>query len=92
DLMVIMLVSPGDEQQLLQAVAQQPVAASIAIGREFRAFKGGEIYPGPCGSTVNLAVAIVGYGVSVDGQKYWLIKNSWGETWGDFGYMKLIRG
>ncbi|MCI92152.1 cysteine protease, partial [Trifolium medium] len=34
------LVSPGDEQQLLQAVAQQPVAASIVVGHDFRAFKG----------------------------------------------------
>jgi hypothetical protein len=41
---------------------------------------------------LNHAIAIVGYGVSVDGRKYWIIKNSWGKTWGDLGYMKLIRG
>jgi hypothetical protein len=38
------------------------------------------------------AVAIVGYGVSDDGKKYWIIKGSSGEEWAEAGYMKLIRG
>ncbi|GAU26865.1 hypothetical protein TSUD_02670 [Trifolium subterraneum] len=87
------LVSRGDEQQLLQAVAQQPVAAAIAAGHyDFRRFMGSEIYKGECGPSVNHAITIVGYGVSDDGEKYWIIKNSWGINWGDSGYMKLIRG
>ncbi|XP_045800328.1 ervatamin-C-like [Trifolium pratense] len=85
-------VPRGDEQQLLQVVAQQPVAAQIATCPEFEAYSGDRIYSGPCGPVLNHAVAIVGYGVSADGQKYWIIKNSWGEFWGESGYMKLIRG
>jgi hypothetical protein len=84
-------VPRGDEEQLLQAVAKQPVAAQIASCPEIRRYTGG-IYSGPCGPSLNHAVAIVGYGVSVDGQKYWIIKNSWGEFWGESGFMKLIRG
>ena len=37
------------------------------------------------------AVAVVGYGNGTDGA-YWLIKNSWGKSWGDDGYFKLRRG
>jgi C1A family cysteine protease len=84
-------VYPGDEQQLVQAVAQQPVASSIYIGVDFLQFQGGEIYSGPCGKEPH-AVAIVGYGISHDGVKYWILKNSHGENWGDSGFMKLIRG
>lgn len=40
---------------------------------------------------MNHAVVAVGYGVE-DGVPYWLIKNSWGENWGDHGYFKMEMG
>ena len=40
---------------------------------------------------VNHAVLAVGYGVE-DDVEYWLIKNSWGENWGDDGYFKMELG
>lgn len=40
---------------------------------------------------MNHAVLAVGYGVE-DGVPYWLIKNSWGENWGDNGFFKMELG
>merc|ERR1712241_756791 len=44
------------------------------------------------GEKMNHAVLVVGYGQERNGQKYWLIKNSWGKNWGLNGHIKLGRG
>ena len=41
---------------------------------------------------LNHAILIVGYGVTSTGIKYWVVKNSWGASWGESGYFKIIRG
>lgn len=83
-------VPANDEQQLWKAVSQQPVSVGVAVNDEFKAYKGG-VYTGSCGDRLNHAVTVVGYGSEDDGTKYWSIKNSWGSTWGEGGYMKLLR-
>ena len=40
---------------------------------------------------IDHGVLLVGYGVE-DNKNHWLVKNSWGEKWGDNGYIKIVRG
>lgn len=84
-------VPMNNEEALLKAVSQQPVSVGIeGTGAAFRHYSGG-IFDGECGTDLHHAVTIVGYGTSEEGTKYWVVKNSWGGTWGEDGYMRIKR-
>ncbi|XP_030462140.2 ervatamin-B-like [Syzygium oleosum] len=86
-----MEVPTNNEGELLNAVAMQPVSIALdASGREFQSYSSG-VFNGNCGTAMTHAVVIVGYGTTEDGTKYWKIRNSWGETWGEAGYMMIQR-
>ena len=46
------------------------------------------VYDGHCGSTIDHAVVLVGYGTE-NGKDYYLVRNSWGEGWGEGGYFHM---
>eukprot|EP00911_Craspedida_sp_UC1_P001550 UC1_evm1s1171 len=87
---------PGDEDAIAAYVAQHgPVSISVdAMTQLWWPYSGG-IMKGCCNKDADHAVLIVGYGQEEEekgGEKYWLIKNSWGESWGESGYLRLARG
>nr|AFP73333.1 cysteine protease [Solanum peruvianum] len=83
-------VVPEGETSLLQAVTKQPVSIGIAASQDLQFYAGGT-YDGSCADRINHAVTAIGYGTDEKGQKYWLLKNSWGTSWGENGFMKIIR-
>lgn len=83
-------VPANDEAALLSAVANQPVTVGIDASVAFKSYRSG-VFTGECGTDMNHAVTVVGYGESGDGIKYWLVKNSWGESWGENGYGMIQR-
>ncbi|XP_046875287.1 cathepsin S-like [Hypomesus transpacificus] len=82
----------GDEEALKEGLAViGPISAAIDGSRPKFVFYHQGIYNDrTCKRKVNHAVLVVGYG-SVDGQDYWLVKNSWGVYFGDRGYVKMAR-
>ncbi|OCT69033.1 procathepsin L [Xenopus laevis] len=69
-----------------------PVYVDIDASHQgFRMYKSGIYYDPYCSTkTLNHAVLVVGYSIE-NGQYYWLVKNSWGEDYGDKGYIKMAR-
>jgi cathepsin H len=88
-------ISQGAEDELKHAVGVvKPVSIAFEVVQGFRFYKDGVYTSDTCGSDpldVNHAVLGVGYGVE-NGIPYWLLKNSWGESWGDNGYFKMELG
>lgn len=89
-------IPSGDEDALKHAVANiGPISAAIDAGKKsFQHYKDGIYFEPECGNTLddlNHAILIVGYGVEASGDKYWLVKNSYGPAWGIGGYFKLAR-
>ncbi|RWR83325.1 senescence-specific cysteine protease SAG39-like protein [Cinnamomum micranthum f. kanehirae] len=75
-----------------QDVPPTPISVAVdASGQSFQYYSGG-IFEGDCGTNLDHAVTLVGYGDADDGTKYWLVKNSWGTEWGEEGYIRMKRG
>lgn len=85
-------VKVNDQISLKGAVSMQPVSIAIeADTRYFQSYSSGILTDATkCGTNLDHGVLIVAYGEE-NGIKYWLVKNSWGTTWGDKGYVKIAR-
>jgi KDEL-tailed cysteine endopeptidase len=84
-------VKTTDQVALKEAVSTRPVSIAIeADTKYFQSYSSGVLTSTTCGTNLDHGVLIVGYGEE-NGQKYWLVKNSWGDSWGDSGYVKIAR-
>jgi C1A family cysteine protease len=82
-------VTPKDQVALAAAVSKHPVAIAIeADTRYFQSYSGGILDSTACGTSLDHAVEIIGYG-SQNGVDYWIVRNSWGSSWGEDGYVRI---
>jgi len=83
-------VARNNEAQLRAAVTQQPVSVAIEADQAaFQFYKSG-IFSAPCGTSLDHGVLAVGFGSDQGG--YWIVKNSWGASWGNQGYIQMAFG
>lgn len=83
-------IIPNNVEQLKIAVSQSPVTAAVASSDlSFLFYSGGIIKEHTCSDLLDYAVTIVGYDKNKEGQEYWIVKNSMGTSWGDYGFAKI---
>jgi len=71
------------------ALASQPLSVSIEADKSvFQSYKSGIFNSSSCGTNLDHAVMVVGWGSS-GGVDYWTLRNSWGKSWGESGYMRV---
>jgi len=86
-------IEQNNEKVLKRAVYQQPVSVAIqANKRSFQMYQSGIYSDLDCGFQLDHGVLLVGYGYDLlNDMDYWIIKNSWGPTWGENGYIRIQR-
>jgi len=74
------------EATLAGQLSSLPVSVCVDASGNFQHYSGG-VFSGPCGTQINHAILAVGYTA-----QYWIVKNSWGTSWGSSGYIYMARG
>lgn len=82
-------VSPDNVEALKEALNKGPVSVAVeADKKDFQFYTSGIIEGDGCGASLNHGVLAVGYG-NENGEDYFIVKNSWGATWGEQGYVRI---
>jgi C1A family cysteine protease len=85
-------IAAGDETSIGPAVAQQPVSIAIEADQQGFQFYSTGVFNAACGTQLDHGVLLVGYDTDPSAGQFWWLKNSWGTTWGEQGYMQIARG
>jgi len=83
-------VATLNEADLMKAVNTVPVSIAIEADQMAFQFYSGGVFDAACGTNIDHGVLVVGYGTDT-GKDYWIVKNSWGTSWGEQGYIRMIR-
>jgi cathepsin F len=83
-----------DEEIIKEMLYKKGPLAITVNARTLQYYQGGviDLPYAYCPYAPNHGVNLVGYGVTAGGLKYWIIRNTWGPTWGEGGYYRIARG
>jgi cathepsin X len=80
----------GETAMMQEIYARGPIACGINAAPILDYAGGIANIPNQPG--IDHVISVVGWGVDNSGTKYWIIRNSWGEFWGEMGYIRLVKG
>jgi len=83
------MVPKHSAADLRAAIAQGPTSVTVEADQSvFQRYTGGILNSSACGTQLDHAITGIGYGTT-NGQNYFIVRNSWGPTWGEQGYINI---
>lgn len=81
----------GEDAMMQEIYQRGPIACGIAVPPTLHNYTSGVFEDKTGAMEITHDISIVGYGVD-NGTKYWVVRNSWGSSWGESGFVRVIRG
>ena len=83
-------VASHSADALKSAIAAGPTSVTVEADKAvFQRYTGGVLNSPLCGTSLDHAITAVGYGSDATGQEYYIVRNSWGASWGVGGYINI---
>jgi len=85
-------IPANNENAMMTAVQLGPISIAVNASHTFQFYSRGVFDDKGCGTSLDHAINIVGFGTdTTTGKDYWIVRNSWGSSWGENGYIRVVR-